>query len=84
MSSLADGGDCVEEDTVSILFRSFFIFYNVNFDVSFHTRRLHELVSNLPLRIRYFSHCQMLTRLPLKSWNVKLLNPPVRNSFSVS
>lgn len=50
MSSLAGGGDCVEEDTVSILFCSSFIFYNVNFDGSFDARRLHELVSNLPRR----------------------------------
>jgi len=50
MSSLDGGGDCVEEDTALMLFRSSFIFYNVNFDVSFETRRLHELASNLPRR----------------------------------
>ena len=44
MSSLAGRGDCVD------LFRSCFIFYNVNFAVSFDTRRLHELANNLPRR----------------------------------
>jgi hypothetical protein len=47
MFSLDGGGDGVEEDTALMLFRSSFMFYNVNFDVSFDTRRLHELASNL-------------------------------------